>query len=547
MGPRLIVLGWDSATFDVAHPLMEAGRLPVLSSIAGGGFSAPLRSVWPPMTDCAWTSAFTGVTAAKHGIFGSWYRAPGAYECRYFSSRSRTFPAAWEMATEPSWLVWNVPMTFPPSEINGAMVAGYGAPPGAPISRPGRLQDEIVRRWPLDDLLDRAPHGTLEGFLDDLVRGLETQGEALPWAARHTGADCVLAVWPHVDRAQHFFWRYRDSDHRLSGAVDRVYEAMDAATGRVIEAFPEADVLVVSDHGAGPLHGDVNVGTWLTGNGFASYARPSRSVRRALSSVAWSMPPRMRRLGRRVAPGLARGAISARLAGQLAPFSWGETKAFFGVHSDLWINLRGREPEGFVEPEAAGEIAAEVAEGLLGLRDPDTGAALFAAAHRRDEVFRGPYAHLAPDVMLDSWSAGYRVAPGRSAGGGVVIRPAPLAGVDAAWSSDHRPLGVFAARGPHIAPGSAEGLSLMDVCPTTLALLGQVVPGGLDGRVVSEALSPGFLQSNPVRMDPAPRARATPASGSDATRPPGSDADPGYSDEEAAAVAEHLRDLGYIE
>src|SRR5918997_83286 len=115
MAPRLVILGWDSATFDVADPLAEGARLPNLSALSRGGYRAALRSTWPPMTDCAWTSAFTGSNPGAHGIFGSWYRAPGAYECRYFSARDRRVPALWELAPDVRFLVWNVPMTFPPS------------------------------------------------------------------------------------------------------------------------------------------------------------------------------------------------------------------------------------------------------------------------------------------------------------------------------------------------------------------------------------------------------------------------------------------------
>src|SRR5688500_9420879 len=131
MAPRLVILGWDSATFDVADPLIAQGRLPVLSGLMQRGFRSPLRSTWPPMTDCAWTSAFTGLNPDAHGFFGSWYRAAGAYACRYFSSRDRRVPALWELAEDVRFLVWNVPMTFPPNSVNGAMVAGYGAPPGS--------------------------------------------------------------------------------------------------------------------------------------------------------------------------------------------------------------------------------------------------------------------------------------------------------------------------------------------------------------------------------------------------------------------------------
>jgi predicted AlkP superfamily phosphohydrolase/phosphomutase len=527
-GPRLLILGWDSATFDVIDPLIEQGRLPALAGLMERGFRAPLRSTWPPMTDCAWTSAFTGCNPGKHGIFGSWYRAPGAYECRYFSSRDRVAPALWELADGVTFLVWNVPMTFPPQTVTGAMVAGYGAPPGSRFCSPGTLQDALAGQWDLDDLLDRAPYRSLDRYLEELVRGLRAQAESLPWAIRETGADCVAAVWPHVDRAQHFFWQFRKTDHPLAGAVDRAYEEMDRTTAALLDAFPHADVLVISDHGAGSLHGDVNMGAWLASNGYAHYGTAARSP----LGAAWRLPPAARRAAKRLAPGLARRAMQDTLSEGLGPFDWSQTQAFMGVNGDLWINQRGREPQGMVPEPASAALVDEIREGALALRDPRSGAPLFAAVHRRDDLWSGPAIDLAPDLMLDSWSAGYRVAPGRKASDEVVIPPVPLAGVHAAWSSDHRPLGVFVAAGAHVASGQAQELSLYDVCPTALALLEQEIPAGLDGRAVDEALDGSFLAAHPVRTGAAVATRA---------------AEPEYSDAEAAAVAQHLKELGYIE
>ncbi|MEA2453257.1 MAG: hypothetical protein QOG04_1967 [Actinomycetota bacterium] len=481
------------------------------------------------MTDCAWTSAFTGRNPGAHGIFGSWYRAPGAYECRYFSSRDRRVPIAWELTDDIRWLVWNVPMTYPATQTNGVMVAGYGAPPGSRFCSPPEFQDEIARRWPLEDILDRAPHSTLETFLADLKRGLEVQAEALPWAIRESGCDCAVAVWPHVDRAQHFFWRFRGTDHPLARAVEEVYVAMDRATAAVIEAFPDSDVMVVSDHGAGDLKGDVNVGAWLASRGQATYAVPKGP---GIASAAWALPPSVRRLGRRLAPGLARKAMGAFLVKQLGPFEWSKTQAFVGVHNDLWLNLEGREPEGCVRPEDADAVREEIVEGLLALRDDRTGTPLFAAAYRRDEIYSGPAIDLAPDVMLDPWSNGYRVAVKRESSSEVVIPPASLAGVDEAWSSDHRPEGIFVAGGPRVSRGTSETLSLYDVAPTMLALLEHAVPSDLDGSVALGALDPGFLEASPPR-----------------TGPMSSERDEGavFSAEEAESVAAHLKDLGYIE
>lgn len=407
------------------------------------------------------------------------------------------------------------------------MVAGYGAPPGSRFCSPSGLQDSLTERWDLDDLLDRAPYGSLARYLDELLGGLRTQAEALPWAIRETQPDCAVAVWPHIDRAQHFFWQFRNTEHPLAGAVDRVYEEMDRTTRALLDSFPEADVLVISDHGAGPLLGDVNMGAWLARSGYASYGAASHSP----LAAAWRLPPSARRAAKRVAPALARRTMRETLSGGLGPFDWSQTRAFLGVNGDLWINEQGREPQGVVPQTAAPVLVEEIRDRVLTLRDPHSGAPLFAGAHPRDEIYSGPASNLAPDLMLDSWSMGYRVAPGRGESE-VVIPPVPLAGVHEAWSSDHRPLGVFVAAGPHIRQGATDELSLYDICPTALALLEREIPEGLDGRAAEEALAPSFLDVHPVRRG----AAAT-------TEPDGAT----YSDKEAAAVAQHLKELGYIE
>ena len=114
----------------------------------------------------------------------------------------------------------------------------------------------------------------------------------------------------------------------------------------------------------------------------------------------------------------------------------------------------------------------------------------------------------------------------------MVIPPAALSGVDEAWSSDHRPVGIFVGAGPNVVHGSTDELSLYDVCPTALALLGKPIPAGLDGRAAEEALTQSFLAEHPVTIGEQAAEREIEST---------------YSDTEAAAVAEHLKDLGYIE
>ncbi|MDQ3964100.1 MAG: alkaline phosphatase family protein, partial [Actinomycetota bacterium] len=290
----------------------------------------------------------------------------------------------------------------------------------------------------------------------------------------------------------------------------------------------DADMLVVSDHGAGPLLGDINLGAWLAANGFATYAEPRRSL---ASRVAWGLPPPIRKLGRRVAPGLARRAMSSALVEQLGPFEWPATRAFAGVNNDLWLNLAEREPDGNVGIGEAPEMIDQLRAGLGALTDTVTGAPVFAATYTRDELYSGSALAMAPDLMLDAWSAGYRVSVKRGPSDELVIPPGSLAGVREAWSSEHRVEGILVAAGPRIARGEPDAASLYDVAPTMLALLEQAVPETGDGNVLTDTIVAAFLEAHP----PTTREVADRTETGD------------YSEEDAAAVASHLKDLGYIE
>jgi len=195
------------------------------------------------------------------------------------------------------------------------------------------------------------------------------------------------------------------------------------------------------------------------------------------------------------------------------------------------IKITGQKRLVLVSGRAHPKLAEDIATALGALRDPRDGTPLFASIYRRDELYSGEATELAPDLMLDSWSSGYRVAVKRDPSAEVVGPPTSLAGVREPWSSEHRPTGILVAAGPRVARAGIKDATLYDIAPTMLALLGQPVATGSDGRVLDEALEASFLQRHPVaEREVAARSAAAP-----------------YSDEEAAAVAAHLQELGYIE
>jgi predicted AlkP superfamily phosphohydrolase/phosphomutase len=72
-----------------------------------------------------------------------------------------------------------------------------------------------------------------------------------------------------------------------------------------------------------------------------------------------------------------------------------------GTWALIYVNLKGREPEGIVEPGAEYEAVRDEIERLAyEFRDPRTGRKLIGQVLRREEVYSGPYLERAPDLIL---------------------------------------------------------------------------------------------------------------------------------------------------
>ena len=187
-----------------------------------------------------------------------------------------------------------------------------------------------------------------------------------------------------------------------------------------------------------------------------------------------------------------------------------------GHVGQVYLNLKGREPQGIVEP---GDYVA-VRQRVMDVLRADC-PCRWIASSRVKRPRSGPYLDRAPDLhlILD----GYRTIafPLFATDGKIVTRQ--IRGD----SGCHRLHGVFIARGPGIAQGEIAGARIIDLAPTILHLMNVPVPDDMDGRVLTEAL---------VTRSPIETQAAVPAS----------HAQEDFTAEEAAEVEERLRALGYL-
>jgi predicted AlkP superfamily phosphohydrolase/phosphomutase len=357
---------------------------------------------------------------------------------------------------------------------------------------------------------------------------------------------CVL-VLGEIDRAQHDFWRYADSrfpqytaaPEAFREAIARHYEVSDQQLGRLLtRAGEDVPLMVMSDHGGGPHPARYfHTNAWLHEGGWLAlkHTRPGLSgqaLRRGLAALRSHLPFE-EQLRRRLPAGLVHRARQVSL--NIADVDWSRTRAYrFNMYhpaEGIEINLKGRQPEGIVQPGAEFEhLVADIAATLREARDPETGWPIAVEVHRKEEIYDGPYLDIAPDLVV--------VLDGEHRAGiesrGTATTPVALGELPRDHSGVHTMDGIFIARGPGIRCGAAiSGAQIGDLAPTLLHLAGLPVPASMDGRVLEEILEPDYLAAHPV-VRSAGAAGAIEAGG-------------GVSDEDDATMRDKLRGLGYLD
>ncbi len=545
----LLVAGLDGATFDLIRPWARQGYLPTLARLIEEGVSGELESTLPPVTSPAWPSFMTGKNPARHGVFDFIRPSAGAFDMVNASQIDGRM--VWEYLSAAGLRVGvlNVPVTYPPRKVNGYLVPGLLSP------------DQGKTTWPPDFLkpyeAELGPYrltprisykpGNEDEFVADIFDLIETQTRYALRLARDHPTDFLMVHFLATDIAQHALWKHQDPAHplhqpaqaaRYGAAICQIYARLDRAIGQLIDLLPPGStVMVMSDHGFGPLHRIVNLNNLFIERGLMALKQDgwvqarAWAFRRGLTPAAvWKLVERLgaQNLVWRISK-KARNEIVSRFLG-FEDVDWSRTLAYSMGHvGQVYLNLKGREPYGIVEPRDYESVRQRVMDALRQLRDPATGQPLVEQIIPREQAyissFPMPYLHRAPDLHLVM--DGYRTIafPLFAADGRIITRQ--IRGD----SGCHRRHGIFIACGPAVPRGQrVEGARIIDLAPTILHLMGVPVPDDMDGRVIEATFTPD-LARRPVVHQAVNPLEYTPAD---------------FSPEEQAEVEERLRALGYL-
>ena len=563
-GPnKVLVLGLDGATFDLIKPWAAAGYLPTLKRLMEEGAHGSLRSTTPPMTGPAWTSFATGVNPGKHRLYDWIARDEGRYTFSPVTALDMEAPTLYTLLSEAGRRVCalNVPMTYPPTPVNGVMVSGLPAPSTkVQITYPPNLYHEILEAVG-DYILYPDPgqaysEAGVDAFLERLYRTTELRLQTLDYLRSREAWDFAMVVFNGTDTISHAMWKYMDKTHPLhdpaaalkyGNAIRDYYSYLDGKLARYVDELPDDTTLVVmSDHGFGPFHKFIHVNNWLLQEGFMATNRglltglKHTMFRNGFSPM--NVYDTMMRFGlgalkREVVRGQGQGLLKTLFL-SFEDIDWSRTQAYsLGNVGQVYLNVAGREPQGCVQPGAEYQhVREEIIAKLLTLRDPNTGELVVESIYRREELYSGEHLEKAPDIVFLPRRLEY-FGFGEYEFGSHKIIESMRRGI----SGTHRMNGIFMAYGAAIRAGAeVENASLYDLAPTILRLMDEPVAEHMDGRVLDEVLTPDLAAAMAQRR--AVRASSGKSGGSGGK---------GYTPESMSAedkkvLADRLRSLGYV-
>ena len=536
---RLLIVGLDGATFDVLNPLMAEWRMPRLKEAVAAGASGLLRSTVPPITPAAWTTFLTGKNPGTHGIID--FERYDVHTNKLSLNSTRCLDHVrnlWQILGDQGLKVGsvNVPMTHPPTPVNGFLVSGFETPgPESDFVYPPELKSAILERWPDPTLKAKWKRRTFGGDgvfrenLDYISRSFHQGAEMSMWLGEKHGWDVLMVVFKLVDNLQHKVWKYLDPRCSNRNPIRRdlakqCFADADQAVGALLDyaSTNNAAVLIVSDHGHGSLEGKVQPNLLLERWGYLAL-QGGGSQRATRARYVWD---RLRGRTHRFA---RTGDVLHDLA---VDFSCTRACVMHaGMAGFLYINLQGRQPSGIVRPADYEALRDELRARLLGdecrVRDPlGRDIRLFSEVHKPEELYgcsRTDQPWL-PDLILTPHES---LAVVRKIRGRRVVR----------WLSynrlegTHRPDGVLIATGQGIARAANVHANIVDCAPTILAMLGLRVPDDMQGRVIRE-----LFEHPPTIEYEAARAACRSVEKEEV-----------YSAHELQQVTERLSDLGYLE
>ena len=340
--------------------------------------------------------------------------------------------------------------------------------PALPISTPASFSSDLAReigKYHTQGIAEDTKALT-GGFLDD-KEFLEQSHTVLAEHRRAFDAEfpkfnegLFFFYFSSLDLNAHMMWRLTDPQHpaydaalaaQYGTALEDFYIQIDQVLGEILAHVDDhTTLLVLSDHGFAPYRHSFNLNTWLWKNGYI----------------------------------VRKEGVTGDSSEPFFDVDWSKTRAYGLGLNGLYVNMKGRERDGIVEPAQADALLNELKQKLLDVRDPKDSSQVITRIDLAGEVYQGPYARSGPDALV-GYNRGYRAGWKTILGS---IPPEVLEDNTNAWSGDHcmdytKVPGVLLSNRKI----AADSPALTDITPTILSEFGIAKRDEMKGQSVFQS------------------------------------------------------------
>jgi len=500
---KLVVIGLDGGSFNVIDPLIEESKLPNIEKLMNEGVRGELLSTIPPVTGPAWASFMTGKSPGSHGLFDFVKPLPNDFRRHVVNYQHIKSKTLWSILSEYDKKIGiiNVPVTYPPPEVNGFLISGMPTPSiHSQYTYPASLSQEIKEKFGeyiLDIWWQHYGVRRIKDFIRDLIYCTVQRGSIALYLMQTRNWDFFMTVFIGTDRIQHALWHYLSpaNARNLSKAelhvkelIMKYYQTVDNIVGKMLRTVDGgANIIIMSDHGFGPLKGKFAINKWLEQLGLLSYDHMKKRKFRLKTKFL----PLLRQTARKVDFLNLRKKFLLTIRGPermgaytfLNCIDWSKTTAYAASNTEqgIYINLFGREPYGIIKPgNDYQEVRELIIKNLRDFEDPRTKEPIVSRIYKREEIYSGPHMSIAPDIIFFLKEGEYLAN----------VQPLDHLFEGLSWKTGtgtHRLEGIFIGYGKDMKNGiHIEDARIIDLAPTILNLMGIPIPDDMDGRVLTE-------------------------------------------------------------
>jgi len=541
---KVLVIGLDGADWRVLEQLIEKGWMPGFQSLLSQGVKAVLRSTIPTQSYTAWTSFMTGKNPGKHGIYDFLTIDRKTYKYipnDFHSIKTEVFFNIISRKGGKVGLI-GIPMTYPPPLVNGFLIAGMFTPnPEATYTYPSSLREEInknVNGFPMNVIRWNLLENEEDRLFEEAIIYTKQRVKVAKYLMTTKSWDFFMFVFTSLDRLQHAFLHLFDQTHPLfnkqkyekyKAKIEEYVTLLDMSITDLIKlAGKNAITFIISDHGFQWVTHYFDLNQFLEKEGLLKFYRPRiknfitsvKQIYKEFQAYYYNTAIDDFVFCQKINPIKILFKISKNKK-NINRINWNHTVAYCHTSQGISINLQGREKLGIVPEYKKVKLLEQIKVSLTKLSHPLTKKPIVKKFFLKEEIFKGDYLKDAPDLLF-----------------------LPLIGVTKRgymrnfqrlpWKTGEHDLeGIFLGIGENIRKNcQIKPLSIMDIAPTILYVMGYEIPVDMDGKVISDIFIEEWFKKYPPKFTE--KIEKKPKNGVSLT------------EEEQNVIENELKSLGYL-